>query len=300
MDPLKDSFLESMNSSLNNTSDDKETKTNNTNLIELRNNLCLNNNKSHDNDIQINNILLGALAKTTMDEQNNKDELNQSENDNEVYYKKPIKGDTIDKKQTKLLGRKKRGDEESGEHNKFSDDNLRRKVKHLVIDNTFKFINEKINKIYNGNIGHGIYIKKLFKINQKQKSDASIQYNKDFLTKTLGDIFSEDISSRFTAYHPSHNKFLIIALKRDKDENKKNYFTKLFSITFLDCLKHFRGSQKIQELEGLTKFNNIKSKYEDDMEYLSSLEYYINHYEKIINNKKARTPRKKEKENKAQ
>jgi hypothetical protein len=288
MDPLKDSFLESMNSSLNNTSDDKETKTNNTNLIELRNNLCLNNNISHDNDIQINNILLGALAKTTMDEQNNKDELNQSENDNEVYYKKPIKGDTIDKKQTKLLGRKKRNDEESGEHNKFSDDNLRRKVKHLVLDNIFKFINEKIKKIYNGKIGHGIYIKKLLKINQKQISDASIQFNKDFLYKTLGDIFSEDISGNYTTYHPRHNKFLIIALTLDKDEDKKNYFKKLFSIIFVDCLKHFRGSQTIEELEGLQKFNNIKSKYEDDKEYLSTLEYYIMNYEEIINNKKAR------------
>ena len=299
MEPLT-SFLESMDSSLNNNSDDKELKMNNINFLEERHKYGLDNNKSHNNDIQINNILFGSLSKEIMDKKNNKDKTNHFENDDEVYYKKPNKDDKNEKKQTKFLGRKKREEAGSSVHNKFSDDNLRRKVKHLVLDNTFKFINEKINKIYNGNIGHGIYIKKLFKINQKQKSDASIQYNKDFLTKTLGDIFSEDISSRFTAYHPSHNKFLIIALKLDKDENKKNYFTKLFSITFLDCLKHFRGSQKIQELEGLTKFNNIKSKYEDDMEYLSSLEYYINHYEKIINNKKARTPRKKEKENKAQ
>ena len=80
----------------------------------------------------------------------------------------------------------------------------------------------------------------------------------------------------------------------------KNYFIKLFSITFLDCLKYFRGSQRIEELEGLKKFNKIKSKYEGGMEYLNALEYYIMNYEGITNNKRTRRPRKKEKENEAQ
>ena len=81
---------------------------------------------------------------------------------------------------------------------------------------------------------------------------------------------------------------------------KKIILQYLFSKTFLDCLKHFRGSQKIEELEGLKKFNKIKSKYEGDMEYLKSLEYYIMNYERITNNKRARNPREKEKENEAQ
>ena len=62
----------------------------------------------------------------------------------------------------------------------------------------------------------------------------------------------------------------------------------MFSITFIDCLKHFRGTQKIEELEGLKEFNNIKSQYEDDVDYLRSLEYYIMNYEEITNKKKAR------------
>ena len=288
MEPLTYSFLESMDSSLNNNSDDKELKMNNINFLEERHKYGLDNNKSHNNDIQINNILFGSLSKEIMDKKNNKDKINHFENDDEVYYKKSNKNGKNEKKQTKFLGRKKREEAGSSVHNKFSDDNLRRKVKHLVLDNTFKFINGKIKKIYNGKIGHGIYIKKLLKINQKQISDASIQFNKDFLYKTLGDIFSEDISKNYTTYHPRHNKFLIIALTLDKDEDKKNYFKKLFSIIFVDCLKHFRGSQTIEELEGLQKFNNIKSKYEDDKEYLASLEYYIMHYEEIMNNKKPR------------
>ena len=230
MELLTNSFLESMDSSLNNISDDKKPKMNNIDFLEERHKYNLEYNKSQNNDIQINNILFGSLSKEIMDKKNNKDKTNHFENDDEVYYKKPNKDDKNEKKQTKLLGRKKREEAGSGEHNKFSDDNLRRKVKHLVLDNIFKFINEKIKKIYNGKIGHGIYTKKLLKINQKQISDASIQFNKDFLYKTLGDIFSEDISKNYTTYHPRHNKFLIIALTLDKDEDKKNYFKKLFSI----------------------------------------------------------------------
>ena len=56
-----------------------------------------------------------------------------------------------------------------GEHNKFSDDNLRRKVKHLVLKYTFDFINDKISSAYNyQNIDKGIMSKKLLTIKQDQ------------------------------------------------------------------------------------------------------------------------------------
>ena len=74
------------------------------------------------------------------------------------------------------------------------------------------------------------------------------------------------------------------------------YFKKLFSITFIDCLKHFIGSQKIEELEGLKEFENIQSQYEEDEDYLKSLKYYIMNYEGIIKKKRARKPNRKGKE----
>ena len=40
------------------------------------------------------------------------------------------------------------------------------------------------------------------------------------------------------------------------------YFKKLFSITFIDCLKHFIGSQKIEELEGLKEFERRIRRFE--------------------------------------
>ena len=236
-------YLESIDNSFINIPDDKEPKRNIINLVEDSQNFTFGNNKSQDNNIQIHNLLYGLSTKPTMNNKNNKDEMNQIKTDEIYFYQnkeenKENKGNQETKinqknkenKEKKLLGRKKREDSGSGDHNKFSDDNLRRKVKHLVIDSAFKFINEKIKKIYNGNIGYGIYVKKLFIINQKQISEASIQFNKDFLNKTLGEIFSEDISSRITTYHQKHNNLLIEALTNEKDEDKKTYFKKLFNI----------------------------------------------------------------------
>ena len=254
-------------------------------------------NKPCYNNANGNNILFGLTTRATdkdKDKDKDEDKMNLI-NQEETYIKFPLEKDKNETKKKSSLGRKRREDSGIGEHNKFSDDNLRRKCKHLVLENTFNFINDKIYEKYNGNIGYGRYIKKLLILNQKQISDASIPFNKVFLNKTLGDIYSEKISARYTSYHPLHNKLLIKILTSDDNEDKKDYFKKLFSITFVDCLKHFRGSIKIEELEGLNGFDNIKSKYEDDSEYLKSLEYYIMHYEEIMKNKRTRKTNKKEK-----
>ena len=40
-------------------------------------------------------------------------------------------------------------------HDKFTPDNLRKKIKNLVLKNLLEFINNKIKSMYNSNIGHG-------------------------------------------------------------------------------------------------------------------------------------------------
>ena len=189
---------------------------------------------------------------------------------------------------------KKRGRNSLGEHNKFSDDNLRRKVKHLVLSETMKFINNKISELYEGNIGNGIFRKELLTINQKQKANAKVQFNQEFLDKKLGDIFSEDISTRFTIYPLYHNKQVITDLNNEADDNKRIYFNNLFNISFLECLKHFRGDIVINELIGLSGMKNIEETYKEDNEYLETLKYYIMYYEDITNNKKKRNRKKKD------
>ena len=131
-------------------------------------------------------------------------------------------------------------------------------------------------------------------INNKQKSNVLIKFNKLFLNKSIGDIFSENISTKYTNYPLSHNKDLIQNLLNDEDTNRKKYFNNLFKLTFLDCLKHFRGSEQIKELIGLKTFDSIKTDFEDDEDYLKTLHYHIMNFENIINNKRAKKRHKKD------
>ena len=177
-----------------------------------------------------------------------------------------------------------------GEHNKFSDDNLRRKVKHLVLKYTFDFINDKISSAYNyQNIDKGMMSKKLLTIKQDQISNATILFNKNFLNKKIGDIFSEDISTRYTNFFSDHNRNLIKYLTNEEDEHIKEYFTDLFNLKFIDCLKQFRGTDNYYCLNGITTFDDIKDEFENDKDYLNVLTKYIFEYEGIIANKKERT-----------
>ena len=207
--------------------------------------------------------------------------LDNKKNNNEI---KEVKNDK------KCLGRKKkRNRTEESKHNKFSDDNIRRKCKHIMLNNLMDFINYKISEKYE-DIGQGIFLKKLLMLNHEQKSNANIDYDQKFLNKKIGEIFAENISSRYTSFPKEHNKNLINKLINEKDDNKRMYFNTLFNLTFIECLKHFRGSDTINELDGLKGYKEAINEYEKegDIDYKTCLEYYINHFEKIINNKKSR------------
>ena len=190
-----------------------------------------------------------------------------------------------------MLGRKRLGEPKKGRHNKYIDDNVRRKCKHIILENIKNFINNKIEIIYNGMIGQGINIKKLLILNQDKTANDSVAFNKEFLKQTIGTIYSGDITNKYTNFPKEHNKNLIKKLLNEKDETKRNYFNRLFSLTFFDCLEHFRGSKAFEELEGLTKINEALKEYDDD-NYKKCVSQYINNYECIINNKKPRNRNK--------
>ena len=150
-----------------------------------------------------------------------------------------------------------------------------------------------IKKLYNNNIGDGYFKKQLLTLKNEPKSNIT-KYNKELLTKTLGEIFSENISNRYSNYSKQHNQSLIKELINEDNFVKRFYFQKLFSLTFLQCLKHFRGEETIQELEGMKLFNDIKYELnnDDDDDYIRTVEIYIKTYENIIYRKKIRKSRK--------
>lgn len=222
--------------------------------------------------------------------------------DEEIIYKIKKKENEDKKKEKIKPGRKrKRENDIKSEHDKFSEDNMRRKIKSLLLKYLFIFINNKIEDIYNGNIGNGILKMQLKTLKQSQVFDATINFNKQLLDKTLKEIFSEEITGKFTNFPKDHNKLLIKKLIKEEDKKKQIYFEKLFNLTFIDSLKHFRGDAKFLELEGLELFDNINeiqtvylNKYEDGKDYIDRLRKYLKNYETIINSKKGR---KKEKNN---
>ena len=221
----------------------------------------------------------------------NKSNLTTSQAFEEEMQVKEILIEEEEQKQ-KNFGRKRKRDGDGEKHDKYADDNLRRKVKHIILSETMEFINNKIYELYNGDIGKGIVIKKLFILNNNKKSNSIIQNDKIFLDKTLGEIFSEDISTKYTNYPKNHNRIIIEKLINENDYNKRKYFVNLFNLTFLESLKHFRGSIFIEELSGLSNYNQILKQYELEGEYKTFLAFYINYYELIINKKKSRRPKK--------
>ena len=217
---------------------------------------------------------------------------------NEEIIKTKIKELKNDINKKTHLGRKRANNYCNGEHNKYSEDNLRRKAKNLVLDYTMDFLNETIKNIYNGNIGEGMSIKKLFPLNRSFKCDSTIQHNIDILNKTLADIFSENISTRYSYYSPNHNSELIKRLLNEKDEFKRLHFKKIFDITFLQCIKSFSGNGICEELKQLKKFKEIKSKFTDEIQYINQLELYLIKFENIIKSKKETQKYKKKKRKK--
>ena len=189
-------------------------------------------------------------------------------------------------KKQKNLGRKKKYSNEKGKHTKYCEDNIIRKIKAGVLNIIYIFINNYIYKLYRGDLGQSIFKKELKRVNQKQIIED--KHNKEFINKTLKDIFSEDISSKYSSFQRDHNKKLIEFLLNENNFEIRVKFNKIFSLTFFDCLKHLRKNKYIEELEGLASLDKLYEKFSGDEEYASLFHYYIINFEKIIMAKKNR------------
>ena len=221
---------------------------------------------------------------------NDKDSI-QIKMKNNIYLKKPFK-------EKKLIGRKKKSNEGLGEHNKFSDDNVIRRIKNIVLDNVSVFINQKILSVYSGDDSNSLKDKQLFKLGQNQAERSKAEYNKLFLNATLQSIFSEDISTKYKKYDIKHNKILIEQLLNEENEEIRLIFKNIFNLTFIDCLKHFRGSIIIKELSEMKTFNEYLEKTNfgnNSEEYKEILTIFMNNFEKIIREKHSRKRSKKDK-----
>jgi hypothetical protein len=160
---------------------------------------------------------------TNMDLYENQD-LNMDMNKNIYLYESHIienkpEDKEKDKTEKMMLGRKKKNSKEAGKHDKYCEDNIIRKIKSTILDYLRIFINLFINEKYNGNIGEGIFRKEILKMNQEQIIFG--KYDKQFIKRTLKDIFSHKLSKKYSTFDSDHNKKLIELLLSETDEEKK-------------------------------------------------------------------------------
>jgi len=253
------------------------------------------------NNYKITSFYLSIKCESKPDNINNSKIINSQKN---------IINDIINKDNQKRGRKRKRenmdnngNNDEQKTHNKFSDDNLRKKCKNIVLKNTLEFINKKIKELFKGKIGHGKFKKELKILDQEKKVKSTVTFDKSFINKTLKEIFSGDISARFFNFPRNHNKIIIESLLEDKDDERRKYFIKLFGITFDDCLKYFREDKEallIGELNGLKKISSIKEELirEHGSDYVETFVNYLQNFEEIINNKRGRKRRKEKNETK--
>jgi hypothetical protein len=129
------------------------------------------------------------------------------------------------------------------------------------------------------------------KLSQKQVEKKNAKYNKSFLNRTLQSIFSGDISTKYKKYNIKHNKELIEELLNEQDGEKRLIFQNIFNLSFLDGLKHFRGSIFIKELSEMTTFKDYLNKTDfgnNSKDYKEILIIFMNNYEKIVMEKHSR------------
>ena len=256
-----------------------------------------NNNKVINNEIQL-NILRDENTNFTTNK-NNKSKKN-SISKNVSKFHKDMNKENLNKdgSKKKLLGRKTSNSLDKGDHDKYKDDNIMKKIRILLSAEISIFINGKIEELYKNNNGEKTEIKKLLKLSE-------IKYNvnseKELLNKTLKNIFTSlPISNRFIHCEKNHNEKLIQKLLDENDVEKKIIFEKLLNLTFLDCLKHFRDEEKKPELEGMAAIEKICkkfNKYKDYENYVDNFKKMVNNYEKILNKKNGRIKNKIKQQN---
>ncbi len=231
--------------------------------------------------------------KTTLSEHCKK-ALNKKRRKNKDNENKEIK------KKNKKRGRKKNttdpfDDDTDSNHDRYSQDNIIKKLKSMLINTCRKFVNIILSiETGSNNLER---LKKLdYKIINSLKKENELQ----ILGKTLKDLYSSDISSKFThapkdankiyidnvlSHNPSETTKFILGLKfRDwlniftYHNNLDDYILTNPDVDFELIKKHF--------IRGSYLYNEIKK--ENNMDYSDLFLWHLHNYERYFMEKKER------------
>ena len=163
----------------------------------------------------------------------------------------------------------------------------------MIVDYSYNCINSLLKDLYGNNQTQ------LLIINPEQIKKSTVDYSNKFLYKTLKDIFSYKISTKYRYKSSDYNANIIKTLLNEEDIEKKMKLEKIFNLNFLECLKHFRGDLYIKELGESMSLDSCFKKFEKENDYKlykKTFEFYVRNFEEIIKSKKGRKSKKNKKE----
>ena len=222
--------------------------------------------------------------------ENNKKLKENTEKNNPNKTNLKMEKNKNDKKSKKMNTNKKRKKktDSNGNNNKL------KKVRLMILNAILRFVNKKIKKVFNDNIGKGIVMKQLVNFSRGELTHSSVEFDKKYLKKQLKEIFSGNISGKYTNYLKNKNEDLVKELINLEDNGE--YFKAIFQLSFLDCIEHINEIKYIDILYDLETLDEIilnESEGEDlDKDDIDNYKETIKHYKDYIENKNSRRSRK--------
>ena len=246
-------------------------------------------------------------SKNQYNDENNMDEDNNYMN---AYFKKKTKKKKKKKKKfkikkkkkkqkpiIKIIGRKKKiditrngnddYDNNKEYHSKMKEDNLIQKIKVVFVNSSMNFINKR-HKNYKIKINQK-YERLVYKIKSEFAQVIKKDENLKFLQTSIRDLFSSDLSEKYSKQIKDFNRNQIAQLYRD---NKEKEVIEILDKT-VNCLlnDYAEGKYKdegfsldidLNEIKEKMEKNNEKNIYNYIQEYEAKVKDFVNIFEKKI------------------
>jgi hypothetical protein len=181
--------------------------------------------------------------------------------------------------------------ESKNEHNKYTFDNIIRKIKNLVLNSTLIFLNKKLLEKYKDSKLI------LYVMDHSKASNSNILFNRVYLNKTLKEIFSDNVSTKCKTTIIKHNENIIQNLLNEEDDEKRKYFEKILNYKFIDVVKYLRGEKEgLDGLRGLEFYDVSWNKIQKDKNFSKYFLINMTYIEELLQIKNPRNRKKRKME----
>ena len=192
-------------------------------------------------------------------------------------------------KELKLIGRKRKGDNKEGKHNKNDSDNIIKKCKAVLFKYIIIYVLDIVNKLRTNKAENF----ELLKLSYKKYIDKLKKKNElDLFKMKIKNLVSLETSSKYSINKDKDfNKKSINKILEEEKDNK--VLINLLNMSFGDWIDIFTLKDNI---ENSFKFNGLEEALKDisdknEEEYFSRFIFYLFNYQNYFYNKKGRRPK---------